>query len=279
MGLLRFLVLGSSLLAGCPSVPLNAPSVMAGYTVAGPAGTMLGPGTFSLSAVCPAGKLAVGGGWSSSTNLATQMSTSAPLPGGRGWTVTASNANPIIGLFLRPFAICVDPLAGYTITSPGGSLQSQEVKSFEAVCPSNTHVVTGGGISAASGEVIPFSQGIVGQPAPERYRAGGRSIALLPGSSGFAPLAICADFTQVPGREILLSPSVSAGPLSSASLQVDCPNNKVVLHGAVLSLDSGLRVIQSHPVNGGPSWTATIYNPILGAPMSGRLQVVCANAP
>ena len=277
---LVLLALGGSLLAGCPSTPLNLPTAMPGYQLVMPPGSMLGPNsTLSVSAACPQGKVAVGGGWSSNMDSATLMNTSAPLAGGGGWTVTASNAN-LIGssIFLRPFAVCVNTPSGYAITSTAASLQNQEVNSFEAACPSATHVATGGGIGTASGDIRTFSQGIVRQPAPERYRVGGRNTLLLPGRSSFTPSAICADFTQVPGLEIVLSTSASVGPRSTVSLTADCPNGKMVLHGAVQSLESGLMVIESFPVNVGATWAAMIHNPnLLGASMSARLQVVCAS--
>jgi hypothetical protein len=277
---LILLTLGSSLLAGCPSTPLNLPSTMTGYQLVMPPGSTLAPNsTLSVSAACPQGKVVVGGGWSSNMDTATVMNSSAALAGGGGWTVTASNAN-LIGssIFLRPFAVCVNRPGGYAITSTAASLQNQEVNSFEAACPSAAHVATGGGISTASGDVRTFSQGIVSQPAPQRYRVGGRSTLLLPGRSSFTPSAVCADFTQVPGLEIVLSPSASVGPRSTVSLSADCPNGKTVLHGAVQSLDSGLVVIESLPVNLGATWGAMIHNPsILGASMAARLQVVCAS--
>jgi hypothetical protein len=100
---------------------------------------------------------------------------------------------------------------------------------------------------------------------------------LLPGSPRFTPSAICADFTQVPGREVVLSRSAGVGPRSTVSLTANCPNDKMVLLGAVMSLESGLMVIESFPVNGGATWTAMSHNPdILGASMSARLRVVCA---
>ena len=274
------LAVGSALLAGCPSTPVAVPSTLAGYQLVMPPGSMLGPASsLSVSAACPPGKVAVGGGWSSNRDNATVMSTSAALAGGGGWTVTASNAKLIgAAIFLRPFAVCVNRPSGYAITSTAASLQNQEVNSFEAACPSGAHVATGGGISSASGEVRSFSQGIVSQPAPARYRVGGRSTLVLPGRSGFTPSAVCADFTQVPGHEIVLSPSASVGPGSTASLMVDCPNGKTVLHGAVQSLDSGLAVVESFPVNVGASWGAVLHNPaLLGAAVSARLQVVCAS--
>ena len=277
---LVLLALGGSLLAGCPGKPLNVPSAMTGYQIVAPPGSMLGPtATLSVSAACPQGKVAVGGGWSSNMDPATVTNTSAALAGGGGWTVTASNAN-LIGsaIFLRPFAVCVNTPNGYAVTSTAASLQNQEVNSFEAACPSATHVATGGGISTAGGSIRTFSQGIVSQPAPQRYRVGGRNTLVLPGRSSFTPSAICADFTQVPGLEIVLSPSASVGPGSTVSLSVDCPNGKTVLHGAVLSLESGLMVIESFPVNVGATWAAMIHNPhLLSAPMSARLQAVCAN--
>lgn len=279
---LALLALGScSLLAGCPGVPLNLPSAMTGYQIAMPPGTMLGPGaSLTVTAACPPGKVAMGGGWSSNMNPATVLNTSAALPAGAGWTVTASNAD-LIGssIFLRPFAVCVNTPGGYAITSAAASLQSGEVNSFEAACPSAAHVATGGGVATASGDVRTFSQGIVSQPAPARYRAGGRSTLLLPGRSAFTPTALCADFTQVPGHEIVRSASVSVGPTATRSLTVDCPNGKMVLHGAVQSLDSGIGVVESFPVNVGATWAAVVHNPnLLGAAMSARLQVVCANA-
>lgn len=276
---LALLTLVASLLAGCPTTPLNLPSTMTGYQIVMPPGSMLGPNSsLRVSAACPQGKVAVGGGWSSNFDTATVLNTSAALPGGGGWTVTASNAR-FIGspVFLRPFAVCVNTPGGYAVPSTAASLQNQQVASFEAVCPSAAHVATGGGITTASGEPRTFSQGIVSQPAPPRYRVSGRNTLLLPGSSGFSPSAICADFTQVPGHEIVLSPSASVGPGSMTSLTVDCASDKMVLHGAVLSLNSALVVFESFPVNGGGTWSAMIHNPnLLGASLSARLQVVCA---
>ena len=269
------------LLSGCPTTPLNLPTQLQGFAVAAPQGSFLSSNSsLTVAAACPAGTVAVGGGWSAGTDSATRVRSSTPLPGGAGWTVTATNARLLgASIFLRPFAICVTAPQGYALVSTAGSLQSQETNSVEAVCPSTTHVATGGGSATTSAEVHGFSQQIVLQPAPERYRVAGRSSLLLPGQSDFSAAALCADFTQVPGRELVLSPTVQVGPGSRATLSADCPVGKSALHGAVMSLASGLVTLESFPVNGATGWSAQAHNPaIFGGTLSARLQLVCASA-
>ena len=272
----------AGLLAGCPTVPVTTPVTLAGYAVvSGAAATVAANSAVTVSASCAAGSVALGGGVSVGTDTAAVVRSSAPLAGGGGWTVTVANTRLLGGsLSVTPFAVCASRPAGYAVTTAARSLSRLEVNSFDSACPSAAHFATGVGVATAGIDVRPFSQQIIQQPAPERVRAGGRNYLLLPGSSSFNVTSICADFTALPGREFVLSSSVSVGAQSSATMTAMCPTGKSALHGAVGTLENALVTLESMPTGGGAGWAATVYNPeLVSASLSARLQVVCARTP
>lgn len=266
------------MLAACPTTPVTVPTTLAGYAVlAGAAATVAANSAATISASCAPGSVALGGGVSVGGATGAGVRSSAPLAGGGGWTVTVANV-PLIGgaITVTPMAVCARRPAGYAINTFAGSLSMGEVKSFEAACPTAAHFATGVGVATRGTEVRPFSQQLIQQPAPERVRAGGRSYLALPGSSSFDVTAVCADFTALPGREIVLSTSVSIGALTTATLTAACPAGKSALHGAVGTLENAIVTLDSTPTGGGTGWSATVHNPeLISGSLSARLQVVC----
>lgn len=154
-------------------------------------------------------------------------------------------------LSVTPFAACASRPAGYAVTTVARTLSRLEIDSFEAACSSAAHFATGVGVATAGIDVRPFSQQIIQQPAPERVRAGGRNYLLLPGRSGFDVTSVCADFTALPGRELVLSGSVGVGAQSSATIAATCPAGKSALHGSVGTLENALVTLESAPTEGG----------------------------
>lgn len=264
------------LLAACNPGSSSIPPRLTGYSVVtGASATISADSAATIGAACAPGTVVMGGGVGVSGTSTAVVRTSAPITGGTGWTVTVANVRIIGGSITAvPMAVCADRPASYEIVTVNGGLNKQEVKSIEAVCPTAAHWATGVGV--AGGEVRPFSQELIQQPAPERVRAGGRNYLSLPGKSSFDVFAICADFAALPKREIVLSTSVSVGPGSSARLTAACPPGKSVLHGAVGTLRDELTTIESMPASDGSSWNATVYNSeTVSGSLSSRLQVVC----
>lgn len=266
------------MLAACPTMPVTLPTTLAGYAVvSGAAATVPANSGVTISASCAPGSVALGGGVSVGGATGAVVRSSAPLAGGGGWTVMVANV-PLIGgaITVTPMAVCASRPAGYAISTVARDLSTLEVNSFEAACPTAAHFATGAGVATAGIEVRPFSQQIIQQPAPEHVRAGGRNHSSLPGSSSFEVTAICADFTALPRREIVLSTSVGIGAGTVATLTAACPAGKSALHGAVGTLENAIVTLDSTPTGGGTGWSATVYNPeLISASLSARLQVVC----
>ncbi len=266
------------MLAACPTTPVTVPTLLAGYAVlSGAAATVSPNSAVTISASCAPGSVALGGGVSVGGDAGAVVRSSAPLAGGGGWTVTVANVR-LIGsaITVTPMAVCARRPAGYAINTVARSLTRLEVNSFEAACPTATHFASGAGVATRDTQVRPFSQQIIQQPAPEKVRGGGRNYLLLPGSSSFDVTAICADFTALPGREIVLSTSVGIGAQSSATLTAACPTGKSALHGAVGTLENAIVTLDSMPTGGGTGWSATVTNPeLISGSLSARLQVVC----
>lgn len=269
----------AGLLSGCPTTPVTVPPRLAGYAVVtGAAATVAANSAVTVSASCAPGSVALGGGVSVGGDTAAVVRSSAPLASGGGWTVTVANTR-LLGnsMTVTPFAACASRPAGYAVTTVARNLSRLEVNSFEAACPSAAHFASGVGVATAGTDVRPFSQQIIQQPAPEKVRGGGRNYLLLPGSSSFNVTSICSDFTALPGREFVLSTSVSIGAQSSATMTASCSAGKSALHGAVGTLENALVTLDSMPTGGGTGWTATVYNPeLISGSLSARLQLVCA---
>ena len=268
----------AAMLVACPTTPVTVPTMLAGYAVLSGAAAMVSPNSaVTISASCAPGSVALGGGVSVGGDSGAVVRSSAPLAGGGGWTVTVANVRLIgAAIMVTPMAVCASRPAGYAINTVVRSLSGLEVNSFEAACPTAAHFASGAGVATRDTGVRPFSQQIIQQPAPEKVRAGGRSYQPQPASSSFDVTAVCADFTALPGREFVLSTSVSIGAQSSATLTAACPAGKSALHGAVGTLENAIVTLDSTPTGGGTGWSASVYNPeLISAALSARLQVVC----
>jgi hypothetical protein len=244
-----------------------------GGEVVTPSGT-----TFNVN--CPFPTRVAGGGWlSRDTDVI--LRASAPLPGGLGWSVTIARTRVFGQLmaWVEAFAICTEQRIGYNVVTTNGSVGGLSNVFAEMPCPRPADFASGGGVAVGNPDLRPFGQQIVGQPAPERYGVWVRSLQPATASATFTVSAVCADFTQWPGREILLSPAFSVASGADKTMTLDCPVGKSVLHGAVMHATGELVTMESFPVNNGAAWEARVHHSGLSQTAGNvRLQVVCVRA-
>lgn len=258
--------------------PVNLPASLSGYQiVAGPPASVGANGTVLISASCPASKVVVGGGYDASADTAAVARVSQPISHGTGWSVKVKNETPVgfTPFKVTPFAICVDKPADYEVLPSRSNLQNQEINTVSAPCSKSSQFVSGGGMSTSDDSVRPFHQSV--RTSPEQFEASAKNHLVLPGNSDFTVTAICADFTQLPGREIVQSASSSASGWQLVKLTANCPAGKSVLSGTMISLNNELVAVDSKPAGNGSGWMVTVHNaePI-SSPKSAALQIVCA---
>ena len=83
------------------------PAGVSGYQVVSDAATLSGGGTKSVNVVCPAGKVAVGGGARSETQVT--LAGSYPSDAGSGWTSSVSRGGKAKGAYtVTAFAVCAN---------------------------------------------------------------------------------------------------------------------------------------------------------------------------
>jgi hypothetical protein len=236
---------------------------MTGYEiVTGGSATLSPQGTATLTASCPAGKVATGGGYTS-MNEAANVHDSAPTANGNGWTISAKNENLVGSSFtVAPVAVCVDRPQGYEVLTGQVTMGHQESKTAEARCHDATFRLTGGGVATGDPVVHPFTStpGTGAQPSWVAAFKSNYSI-LLPSSSSGKAFAICALLQQVPGQVVVSSAPVTLGLLSNSTLTVSCPSGTRALSGGVSSAESPAIWFDFAPAPGGGGWTASLRNP------------------
>jgi hypothetical protein len=85
--------------------PTGAPGLSGYEVVTGPIVSVTGPAGFS-TATCPAGKLAVGGGYVAGGGTGGIVAASAPTAAGTAWTVGLRNAGGVGTPQVEAFAVC-----------------------------------------------------------------------------------------------------------------------------------------------------------------------------
>jgi hypothetical protein len=256
----------------------TVPASLSGYQiVTGPPTSVSPQGTVGVSASCPASKVVVGGGYDNAADTAAVARVSQPEVGGNVWKVKVKNETLVgFGSFaVTPFAICVNRPVDYAISPSLDDLQNQVIKTFSAPCPGPAQFVSGGGISMVDDSVRPFSQAV--RTSPEHFEASAKNHLLLPGRSSFTTTAICADFTQLPQREIVQSPASSVSGWQMITLTASCPAGKSALSGTMMSPSNELVAVDSKPTGNGSGWMVSVHNADQGSPpKSAVLQIVCA---
>jgi hypothetical protein len=244
----------------------SGPAAMSGYEIV--SGNTASIGTTSqttVTASCPMGKAATGGGYTTMDEAA-NVYDNFPVSDGSGWTVSAKNENLIStgagSIVVTPFAICVNRPAGYEVRSGSITLGHQHAGDGEARCQDATFALLGGGVSTGDPQVHPFTTAPGSQSQPTWVSAfkSNYSIA-LPSSSSATTTAICAGLPEAPGRTEVTSASTALGPKSKGTLSVNCPSGTKALSGGLTSGESPAIWFDSSPASGGTGWTASIHNP------------------
>ena len=256
---------------------------MSGYQiVTGNTATVAPTSQSMVTASCPSGKVATGGGYTT-MNEASNVFDNLPAAGGSGWTVAMKNEN-LVGssITVTPFAVCVNTPGGYELRTGSITLPHQHVADGEARCRDATFALVGGGVATADPQVHPFTTmpGSQAQPTWIGSFKSNYSIA-LPSSSSATTTAICAGLTEAPGRTEVASASTTLGPKSKGTLTVNCPSGTMALSGGLSSGESPAIWFDSSPASGGTGWTASLHNPqspVESVTLHATITVICARA-
>jgi hypothetical protein len=216
--------------------------VKEGLPVLGPPGSKyvvaegaIDPGASnSITAVCPSGWAATGGGFSAPQDLPITSQTMED----NGWRVWASNPNSSVRT-LTAIAVCLNlPKAttrqatqGSQSISGGGGKASDRVS-----CPGGSVITGGGFVLGGKGFLTPLRN--------IRSDNGWTVAVINDGSSraDFTARAVC--LSGVAADALSATASVEINPGKSASLQAACPAGRVVTGGG-WEFEEGLRVYYS----------------------------------
>jgi hypothetical protein len=271
---------------GCGGVDNSGPTAMTGYViVTGNTATIGGTSGTTITASCPSGKVATGGGYTT-MNEAANVFDNVPASGGMGWTVSAKNENIIStgpAIVVTPFAVCVDRPAGYEVRTGSITLGHQHAADGEARCLDATYALLGGGVSTGDPQVHPFTTAANFQATTPTWASAFKSnySIALPSSSSATTTALCAGLSAAPGRAEVTSASTAIGPKSKATLSVSCPDGKKALSGGVTSGESPAIWFDSVPASGGTGWTASLHNPqspLEPVTLHATISAICAAA-
>jgi len=264
----------------------SGPTSMTGYVIVmGNVATIGETSGTTVSASCPSGKVATGGGYTT-LNEAANVFDNVPASGGTGWTVSAKNENVVStgpAIVVTPFAVCVDRPAGYELRTGSMNLGHQRAADGEARCLDATYALLGGGVSTGDPQVHPFTTAASFQASQPTWASAFKSNypVALPSSSSTTTTAICTSLSAAPGRAEVTSASTALGPKSKAMLSVSCPDGKKALSGGVTSAESPAIWFDSAPASGGTGWTASLHNPqspLEPVTLHATISVICAAA-
>jgi hypothetical protein len=181
--------------------------------------TIHGGSTGSVTAACPAGTVATGGGF----NVNTDVLVYTQAKNGNGWTAVAKN-NSGGDRTLRVYAECLTyPGASTTQVENNKTINAGSYGSETATCPAGS-VVTGGGFtSAANGSMWTYAtwQNGNGWQVSEKNTGGAATL--------FHVYAVCLSGTPLTSDKVTATGSIPAG--GNASVQVACPAGKVATGG------------------------------------------------
>ncbi len=220
--------------------PVSAP-MLTGYAIAVGPLTPIGSGTYgTVTAQCPAGKVALSAGFRAlPINAEPQygVEVRTAVPENSVARVVVRNAFAFGHIQVEPYAICVDPLPGMRAIRQGFVARSdQQLDSAVVSCGPNERLIGGGFIGA--GETHPVVA------APVRHSSGAQGYvvagaktsptALSAATTTVEIIALCAPATAVPDWEIVTGAWQTINRRASASMMLDCPPGKRLLAGGAM---------------------------------------------
>jgi hypothetical protein len=272
----------------------GGPAALAGYELVTKSVSVVGFGFLRDTVLCPAGKVALGGGaqvtgaGSSEFQVAIQESVVGTIGGGAQslWLVALRNqgfATRTIGLRVA----CALPPAGYEVVGVNVPLPAGGFAREPAVCPAGK-VVLGGGASVVGAGSQNFHTGLrestageVGSPAQALWLVSASNFSGQDRTLGIR--AVCAD--PVAGYQITFTDvAVAVGDYAREGTR--CPAGTVVLAGGASVVGAGnanfgTTLRESMPGEAGsppvPLWLVSISNDGT-ADRDIRMRAVCATA-
>ncbi len=233
----------------------------------------------AVTAICPTGKVPVGGGASISGQPA--QATIAlyqsyifgdPPNGWRGLAVNLESNGTLWEMVAK--AWCAHPPPGYTVEYEATALDDSASKIVEVVCPMPLVSLAGG--FRLSGSIDPKRVVAIRATTPESWFIKAKE---FDGSSGDWQLTGAAVCAEDPGVQIF-SVNSRAGNLDSLQylwFQSRCPNDSIALSGGIAHDGDDAGITSSYPVpdaNGNPfngNWSARMYR--FFGPSGGNLSV------
>jgi hypothetical protein len=226
-------------------------------------------------AVCPAGKVATGGGFMNfdAFDSGTDVVIAASRPVGSGWQVIAFNPTTTSQTVMA-FATCA-PVSDRDILLGFITMASNDQGTATAKCPAGK-IATGGGFmnfdAFDSGTDVTIA---MTRPAGPDWQV----IAFNPttSSQSVAAFTACAPVTE---RNIIPA-FVTMSPNSQGNVTANCPAGQVAIGGGFMNFDAFLTatdvvIAASRPVGSG--WQVIAYNPTTTAQSVGAF-ASCADAP
>lgn len=237
-----------------------------GYkVVTGPAKSIAAGKAGTVTATCPTGAVAVGGG-EINTSGSTLVIMSSSYPSGQKWTATVGNGTTS-SITAHAEATCMVKPAGYKVVKTTVSNSAQSQTEGIATCASG--VAIGGGARAASGLQQAVNTSETGNGGNWVVYENNRDLA----AHSVQVFAVCAK--QPKGYAIVhSSPITNPGGVQGAG-GVSCASG-VPLSGGLESASSDLYtdINQSEPFPGG--WQVTMDN-VNSTPTTFIVSVICAS--
>ncbi|MBB5867563.1 hypothetical protein F4553_000942 [Allocatelliglobosispora scoriae] len=218
----------------------TAASAVAGQQVVKAISSINSTASKSATAYCPAGKQVLGGGGGLVWDLqhhsrAVALTRMEPVhPGGGALdyfivTGAETSAGETGDWWLDAYAICADPMAGYTIVSASTATSSTSAQLAQATCPGVKKVIgTGASVSTTSGQVA-LQVMRASLTTTSSYAQGHEDADGYLGLWYATAFAVCVNAPA--GYEIVQDPSAYSDSEAEKVAASQCPVGKKV-HGA-----------------------------------------------
>ncbi|MBW4718036.1 hypothetical protein [Saccharothrix obliqua] len=218
-----------------------------GYQVV-PGQSVTVPNRQVTSVSCPAGAYVAGGGVYSEPG--DFLLRSAPSRDARGWEVASFNPDRTT-VRLTAFAICIAPIAGYTIVAGPIAQNVASAARQSVICPSGRVPLGVGGIASGTAAKIGLSALYIDKVSDGTYRANTALNQTTTGNNTLQPIAICA--APPAGYQTINNPTISV-PNSSQVNYVSCPTGTVSLSAGMSVPGVNSYIYDLSPATTGGFW-------------------------
>ena len=248
--------------------------------------------TKQLKVSCPAGRMALAGGWAvldgTGAILDGNATYSEPTWDAGAWQVNAQNVSAYSATWkLRVRAICgsTDPTFGYEVAAQESAVGSEALKQLSLRCSSGkTALGAGWAVLDATGAILEGRTTYL-EPAYDAsgWMANAQKVSTFTPTWKLRVRELCATATSTAGYEVVVRES-PLGNEATKQLQASCPTGKQALGAGWAVVDGSGATLEGRATYAEPAWDASGWTvnaqkvSTFAPTWKLRLRMVCASS-